>query len=185
MLHNHDLDQAEGHDPYYEDPEEHHYVIKGPEEVDRLLHFVLQEKEYGGHREAGDFLVAYQVDFACWLSYPESGSPVWNDPGEKNARIAIIVYDRDSLRLIHNLQVWVTVLDEHGYVVGTNHHPFLFRPGHNQYGADWELPGDGKYTLRVRIEAPDSLRRLDGERYTSPVSAEFHNVEISCGHKVS
>ena len=168
-----------------EDPNEHHYVLKSREEVDRLLDFVLQEKEFGGHREAGDYLVAYQVDLACWLSYPETGSPVYHNPGEKNARIAIAIYDRDSLHMVHGLQVWVTVLDEHGNEVGTAQHPFLYRPGRNQYGSDWQLPGDGKYNLRVRIEAPDSLRRWNGQPYSSPVDVEFHSVEICTGHKVS
>lgn len=168
---------------WQDDPEgghpERHFVLKGQEEFDRLLHFALLGENFSGHKVAGDFFVAFKVDFACWLSYPEVGSPIWNNPGKNNARIAIGVYDRADLHLVHGLNINVTVLDSRGGVVGAKEHPFLYRPHHNLYGANWQLPGDGKYTLRIRIEA------TPGMGYTSPVTVDFHDVEICTGHMVS
>ncbi|HEY3345678.1 MAG TPA: hypothetical protein VGJ97_12160 [Anaerolineaceae bacterium] len=161
------------------------FVLRDQDDFERLLHYALQEEAYDGHKVAGDFLVAYKADFACWLSYPQTGSPIWNQPGRNNARISIAVFDRDDLHMVHDLTVCVTVIDEAGNLVGTNPHPFLYRPHHHQYGANWELPGDGRYTLRVQIEAPAFLSASSGKPYASPVTVDFPNVEVCTGHMVS
>jgi hypothetical protein len=170
-----------GHD--WED--DRHFVLKSQDDFGRLLQFALQEQEFAGHKVAGDFLIAYKADFACWLSYPQTGSPIWNHPGKNNARISIGVYDRYDLHMIHDLDVTVTVFDEQGHAVGTQKHPFLFRPHHNQYGENWQLPGDGKYTLQVRIDVPETLRHWEGKEYSSPVIVAFPNVDVCTGHMVS
>lgn len=45
--------------------------------------------------------------------------------------------------------------------------------------------GDGEYTLRVRIEAPDFGRhdRKNGRRYAEEVETEFSGVKIKTGQK--
>ncbi len=169
----------------YDRDEDRHLILNDPEKFERLLHFALEEQEFAGHKVAGDFLIAYKADFACWLSYPETGSPIWNSPGKNNARISIGVFDRDNLHLVHGLDVTVTVFDERGNPVGTQKHPFLYRPHHNQYGENWQLPGDGKYTIQVRIEVPENHHRWESKTYTSPVTAVFPNVEVCTGHMVS
>jgi hypothetical protein len=176
------------HEPLHieRDPDdERRFVLRDQEGFDRLLHFVLEEEEYTGHKVAGDFLIAYKADFACWLSYPQTGSPIWNKPGKNNARLSIGVFDRVDLHLVHGLNVTVTVYDERGVTVGTKQHPFLYRPHHNQYGENWELPGDGRYTFHVRIEVPENHHHWEGRSYASPVEVIFPNVEVCTGHMVS
>jgi hypothetical protein len=173
------------HDSGEYDADHKRFVLNDQDDFERLLNYAMREEEFSGHKVTGDFLVAYKADFACWLSYPQTSSPIWNKPGKDNARISISVFDRTNLEMLHDLSVSVTVLDERGAVVGIKPHPFLYRPHHNQYGANWELPGDGKYTLRVHIETPAYLRAWDGQPYPSPVTVEFANVEVCTGHMIS
>lgn len=176
-LHFEDQDQSER--------DNRRFILRDQDDFERLLHYAMRDEEFSGQKVAGDFLVAYKADFACWLSYPQTGSPIWNQPGRNNARISIAVFDRDDLHMVQDLDVCVTVLDEHGNRVGENPHPFLYRPHHHQYGANWELPGDGKYTLRVQLDAPPYLYGRNGKPYTTPVTVEFPNVEVCTGHMVS
>jgi hypothetical protein len=49
-------------------------------------------------------------------------------------------------------------------------HPWIYH-----YGRNWEVPGEGDYTVHVRIEAPTFMRHdhENGKRYAKPVEVAF------------
>jgi uncharacterized protein involved in high-affinity Fe2+ transport len=71
--------------------------------------------------------------------------------------------------------------------MGTHQVPFLWHPWLYHYGRNWQLPGDGEYTMRVRINAPTFMRHdpENGIRYAEPVEVEFDSVKIETGVKKS
>ena len=49
------------------------------------------------------------------------------------------------------------------------------------------MPGDGVYSLRVRVEAPDFPRhdKINGKLYAEPANVTFDSVTIKTGQKKS
>jgi hypothetical protein len=131
--------------------------------------------------------VGYKVDFGKKLQYSEGGNLIWKKIGDENAHIGITVHDTEDLNFIQGLTVTVSIYDDQGNLVGNEIHPFYHRPWLLNYGLNWTLPGDGRYTLHVCIDFPEYLRHgwstLD--RPQGRLEVDFKDVEIKTGQKIS
>ncbi len=145
------------------------------------------EAHAGGQQTVGDYIVGYAVESAEGLWHPRGGKLEWVEPTEENAHIEIAVRDAADGRFIPALDVRLTVLDAEGREVGTHRQPYLWHPWLYHYGRNWTVPGDGRYTLRVHIAAPEFARHdhVNGNRYADPVNVEFRDVSIKTGQKRS
>lgn len=150
-----------------------------------LNHMANEEADDGGMQKAGDYVVAYAVEKAEGMYRMENGELTWQAPDGTNCHIEVTVCDAADGRFIPMLSITATLLDENNVEVGTEIQPFVWHPWLYHYGRNWEVPSDGTYTLRVRIEAPDFPRhdKKNGERYAEPVEVEFPGVEIKTGQK--
>lgn len=154
--------------------------------MERAARFMMyEEADDGGETHAGDFLVGYAVESAEGLYQLKHGKLEWQPPTSENCHIEIAVRDAADGRFIPGLEVRLTVLDAGGSEVGTHAQPFLWHPWLFHYGRNWQVPGDGEYTLRVRIEPPTFHRhdKKNGLRYAEPVEVEFRGVQIRTGQK--
>ncbi len=153
----------------------------------KALENMANKEAHGETKAAGNFQVSYAVEKAEGMYHKMDGSLIWKEPDQENAHIEIAVQDGADLRFIPGLNVSVTVLDNAGKEIGAHQQPFLWHPWLFHYGRNWELPGDGEYTLRVHIDAPDFMRhdKKNGQRYSNPVDVEFKNVKIKTGQKKS
>ena len=151
------------------------------------MDFIIQRHCYEGQKVQGNFLIAYSLEFARNLTYSSEGDLQFQKLNGENAYICIAVHDAADLHFIKKLAVRVTVLDQKGFVTGSFNHPLIERPDFYHYGRNWNLPGDGKYTLRVRIEVPDGVESDENSVQVSslPVEVEFKNVDIKTGQKLS
>ena len=146
-----------------------------------------QHEAHGAAQQAGDYLIGYAVEDAEGMYVMEGGALVWHNPTDENAHLEIVVQDAADKRFIPGLAVYATLVDRQGKEIGTHRQPFLWHPWLFHYGRNWALPGDGEYTLRVRVEAPDFMRhdKENGRRYEQSVQVEFRNVRIETGRKIS
>jgi len=154
---------------------------------DEAFDYIIQKAFYGGHKIEGGYLIAYSIEYARNLIYPGEGDPQWQDLREENAHIGIAVHDETDLHFIKGLSVNVTVIEQSGILIGSFNHPLLERPNLYHYGRNWKLPGDGIYTLRVKVETPEFMTRdeINEKAYSTPVEVEFKNVTIKTGQKIS
>jgi uncharacterized protein involved in high-affinity Fe2+ transport len=115
------------------------------------------------------------------------GQLEWHEPADENAHVEVVVRDAADGRFIPGLTVYTTLLDSSGQAIGTHQQPFLWHPWLYHYGRNWRVPGDGSYTLRVRIEPPDFMRhdKINGNRFIEPIEVEFRDVTIRTGQKRS
>jgi hypothetical protein len=150
-----------------------------------LKHMTGDVAEDGREAPAGEYLVGYAVEEAEGLYRLKDGRLQWEESGEENAHIEVSVRDAADGRFVPALTVHATLIDDQGDEIGTHHQEFLWHPYLYHYGRNWKVPGDGEYTLRVRIERPDFPRhdKVNGRRYTEPVEAEFQHVRIKTGRK--
>ena len=146
-----------------------------------------EEAHDGGEARAGDYRVGYAVEEAEGLYQLQNGRLEWQQPTTENVHIEIAVRDAADGRFIPGLNVTLTVVDSEGNEVGTHPQPFLWHPWLFHYGRNWHVPGDGQYTLRVHIDAPNFARhdKKNGLRYAEPVEVEFQGVDIETGQKKS
>lgn len=65
--------------------------------------------------------------------------------------------------------------------------PFLWHPYLYHCGTNARVPGEGPYTVRVRIEPAAFMRQdpVNGKRYERPVEAVFEDRRFTPGHKPS
>ena len=153
----------------------------------RILRHMLEEvADAGAEVATGDYLIAFAVEKAEGMYVPDGGEGfVWRPPREENAHFEISVRDRADGRLIPALDVTLTVSDAEGREIGTHKMPLLWHPYLYHYGRNWRLPGDGRYTLRVRFPAPQFHRhdRKNGSRFAQGADVTFRDVEIKTGRE--
>jgi hypothetical protein len=167
---------------YWNDPTPKNKAKNLDEIAREIVDYSFQKDAYQGHRIEGDYLVAYVVDKARWLQYHKDGIPVVEKPRHENAYIGIAVHRASDFRFIKNLKVVLTVFDEYGRALGSQEQVYHPRPGLHHYGRNWSLPGDGSYTLRVRIDALD----IKGDPISPAiVDVEFPHVMIHTGQLIS
>ena len=159
---------------------------KSREEITReIVDYSFQKDIYQGHRTEGAYLIAYITEYARRFQYLKKGEMVDKKPKNENAYIGIAVHNASDLHFIKKLTVNVTVIDKNGNVIGKKQHLLHQRPGLLHYGMNWTLPGDGLYTLRVRIDTAE----LKSEGTTEDnlpqgfVEVEFPHVMIQTGKK--
>lgn len=150
--------------------------------VKALEHMVEDVADGGGETRAGHYVVGYAFEEAEGMYRLDDGELVWHDP-DGNIHLEISVRDAGDDRFIPGLNVFLTLLDDHGEQVGTERMPFLWHPWLYHYGKNWTIPGPGSYTLRVRIEPPEFMRHdeKNGRRYPSEVVVEFPDVALETG----
>lgn len=153
----------------------------------RAVRHMTEKEAHGAEQQAGDYLVGYAVEDAEGMYHLEGGDLVWHNPQDENAHIEIVVRDAADGRFIPGLRVHVTVVDQGGHELGTHQQELLWHPWLYHYGRNWRLPGDGAYTLRVRIDPATFMRhdRTNGRRFSQPVAVEFTDVTIKTGQKLS
>ncbi len=148
-------------------------------------HMSREVAQRGRARRAGDYTIGYAVEEAEGMYHFENGLLRWEEPAEgENLHVEVVVMDGADGRFLPGLEVFVTLFDAEGHEIGTHAQPFLWHPYLFHYGRNWRLPGDGEYTIRIRVEPPRFMRhdRVNGVRYTEPVVVEFTGVEVKTGH---
>jgi len=158
---------------------------KQGESYQKAVDHMTQQEAHGAQQRAGDYLVGYAVEKAEGMYQRQGGELVWQEPQDENVHIEITVQDNGDLRFIPGLTITVTVIDPTGNNLGTHTQPFLWHPWLFHYGRNWKLPGDGTYTLRVQIDAPNFMRhdKINGQRFSDPVTVEFSALEVKTGQK--
>jgi hypothetical protein len=153
--------------------------------LQRALDAMTRMDAHSAPKRAGDYEVICIAEDAEGMYIMRDGRLEWQEPQAENAHIEIGVRDGADGRFIPGLTVYVTLLDGNGKEIGTHQQPFLWHPWLYHYGRNWQAPGDGAYTVRVRIEAPDFPRhdKINGKRFAEPVEVEFAGVKIKTGQK--
>ena len=155
---------------------------QGAAYVEALEHMMEDVADGGGQKRAGEYVVGFAHEEAEGM-YSRTGDGLeWQEP-DGNIHIEISVRDGSDDRFVPGLSVSLTLIDADGNEVGTEEMPFLWHPWLYHYGRNWTIPGEGRYTLRVRIEPPSFMRHDEenGKRYADPVTVEFEDVELETG----
>lgn len=150
--------------------------------VKALEHMAGEVADGGGSAHAGPYIVAFAHEEAEGMYRRQNGELVWMEP-DGNIHMEISVRDAGDDRFVPGLDVQLRIRNEDGAEVGTESMPFLWHPWLYHYGKNWTIPGDGTYTLKVRIEAPEFMRHdeKNGKRYPDEVTVEFADVELETG----
>lgn len=151
------------------------------------LQHMIEKEAQGSTTRAGEYVVAYAIEDAEGLYVMQNGRLTWREPEQENAHIEIAVMDGADGRFVPGLSVHVTLTDGTGQEVGTHRQEFYWHPWLYHYGRNWTVPGDGLYTLRVRIDPPTFPRhdKINGQRFAEPVEVVFPEVKIETGQKKS
>ena len=150
----------------------------------RALHLMTGRiADDGGEQRAGDYLIGYAVERAEGMYRWTGGGVEWVEAGEDNCHVEVSVRDAGDGRFVPDCAVSVTLTAADGTELGTHEQPMLWHPMLYHYGRNWRVPGDGEYSLRVRVEPPTFMRHdeVNGRRFLEPAEVEFHRVRITTG----
>ena len=150
-----------------------------------LEHMANEEADTGNMKAAGNYMVAFAAEEAEGMYMMKNGSLEWQEPEDENIHIEVTAFDAADGRFIPGLTVYATLIDSKGNQVGRHQQPFLWHPWLYHYGRNWKIPGDGEYTIKVEIEAPDFPRhdKKNGKRFAEKVEVTFDNVKLETGQK--
>ncbi|MDQ2081105.1 iron transporter [Xanthobacteraceae bacterium Astr-EGSB] len=148
-----------------------------------LRHMIDEVADTGDEIASGDYLIGFAAEKAEGMYLPRDGRLEWREPEDENVHLEVAVRDHADGRLIPGLDVRVTVTDEDGQEIGTHEHPLLWHPYLYHYGRNWHIPRAGRYSLRVRFEAPRFARhdRKNGCRLSEGADVTFDNVMLQTG----
>jgi hypothetical protein len=147
-------------------------------------HMVRDVAQRGALQRVGDYTIGYAVEKAEGMYRMRDGRLAWEEPDAwENLHIEVVVMDGEDGRFLPGLEVTATMLDGDGREIGAHRQPFLWHPYLFHYGRNWHLPGDGEYTLRIRVEPPAFPRhdKVNGNRYAEAAEAEFGGVRVRTG----
>ncbi len=152
-----------------------------------LESMVAKVADDGQEQRIQDYIVTYVLEPAEGVYELIDEEWHWREPQDENIYLHISVRDASDQRFIPGLCIYATLSDSAGNIIGIRRQPFVWHPWLYHYGGNWQVPRDGTYTLKVRIEAP-TFRRRDkscGRRYQETLEIDFHQVKIDTGHKFS
>ena len=138
----------------------------------------------GDMTEAGDFRVAFAQEEAEGMYHlRDEGDLEWVEPDDENCHLEVAVADADDGRFVPELDVEATLVPEDGDEVGPVEVPYVWHPGLHHYGVNLSVPGDGTYTIRIRVDSPTFPRHdeTNGDRYAESVEVEFEDVGVETG----
>lgn len=158
---------------------------EGEAYVTSLDYMVDEVADSGAKKRAGEYVVGFAQERAEGMYHLKNGALEWLEPTTENCHIEIAVLDAADQRFIPYLDIEVTVADEADTTVTTFSPKFLWHPGLYHYGQDIRIPGDGVYSLHVKIAPPTFPRhdKVNGKRYAAPVEVVFENVQLKTGQE--
>ncbi len=138
--------------------------------------------ERGGETESGDWTVSYIVEGAEPWFESHDGSEHFRKPaaGETH-HIEIIPTETETGRIVPDVPITLQVVDADGKVVDEKQLHFLYSTFFH-YANNFEVPEDGKYTLRATLGEPTFARHGDeGEKpaLAEGTEVEFKDVELT------
>lgn len=160
---------------------------QGAAMTDTVRHMIDRIAKGGGEQSIGDYLVAYAYEDPEGLYRWRNGSLEWEEPGDANVHLEIVVRDIADGRFVYGAGVRVAIEDSDGRGVGSHELPFLWHPSLPHYGANIRVPRSGTYALRVRVDPPTYARhdRLNGRRFITPTEVTFRQVRLDTADRGS
>ncbi len=157
--------------------------------VDLPLAGVLRDPDASGSQvRSGDYKVAVVVQRARGAWEDRAGKLTFTSPDSDIGPIAhidVMVRDATSGRLVPDLNVRATILDSRKRAIDTYSMPFMWHPWMNHYGLNVPVPGSGRYTVRIRADAP-AFRRYGSsalKKFNKAIDAEVRGVRFLTAEK--
>ncbi|MEO8946269.1 MAG: hypothetical protein ABI338_07200 [Gemmatimonadaceae bacterium] len=152
--------------------------------VDRPLAGLLRDPDASGAQvRAGEYRIAVVVDHARgdWEDHGGTLSFISPDSDAKPImHMGVLVRDAVSGRLIPGLRVRATIINSRRKVIGTYPLDFTWHPWVSHYGVNVPVPGVGRYTIRVRADAPVFRRYGSGalKQFNKPIDVDVRGVRF-------
>ena len=157
--------------------------------IDRPLADLMRNPDASGSQvRSGAYRIAVVVQRARGDWEVRDGKLIFIEPDSAIGPIAhmdVIVRDAASGRLVPRLSVRATILDSRRRVIDTYTMPFMWHPWMSHYGLNVPVPGKGRYTVRVRAEAP-AFRRYGSlalGKFNKAIDADVRGVRFVTAEK--
>lgn len=157
--------------------------------VDRPLVAMLRGPEASGAQvRSGDYIVAAMLQPARGYWNTRGGKLNYSSPNNSVGPVAhldVSIRDAVTGRFLPGLTVRATILNSRKKEIDTYAMPFMWHPWMNHYGLNVPSPGSGRYTIRVRAEAP-AFRRYGStalRKFNRPVDVEIRDVRFATTEK--
>lgn len=144
-------------------------------------------KNMDNHAEktVDDYIISLASEEAEGTYQLKNGKLEWHVPKKEfNTHLEIVVRDKKDQRFIPGLNIKAKVFNEKDELVVEKDCPFLWHPFLYHYGAMFEIPKEGKYTVEVSFPAPEFHRHdeIKGKRYEKGVQIRIP-IEMETGRE--
>jgi len=152
--------------------------------IDRSLTEMLRRADVSGSQvRSGDYKVALTVQAARGAWDDRNGELRYESPNNNIGPVAhldVSIRDAVTGRFIPGLEVRATILDSRKREIDTYLMPFMWHPWMNHYGLNVPVPGKGRYTVRIRADAP-AFRRFGNtalRKFNKVIDVTVRNVRF-------
>jgi uncharacterized protein involved in high-affinity Fe2+ transport len=153
--------------------------------IDRPITEMLRSADVSGSQvRSGDYKVAVVVQGARGAWEAHDGDLSYESPSANIGPVAhldVSIRDAVTGRFVPGLKVRATILDSRKREIDTYSAPFMWHPWMNHYGLNVPVPGKGRYTVRVRADAP-AFRRFGStalRKFNKAVDVTVRNVRFN------
>ncbi len=157
--------------------------------VDRPLVAMLRGADANGAQvRSGDYIVAVLLQPARGYWTTRRGKLDYNSANSSVGPVAhldVSIRDAVTGRFLSGLTVRATILNSRKKEIDTYAMPFMWHPWMSHYGLNVPSPGLGRYTIRVRAEAP-TFRRYGStalRKFNKPIDVEIRGVRFVATEK--
>lgn len=147
---------------------------------DALQHAARLAAGDSGECRTGDYWITYLLDLPRRIHTWAEGNPLWQEPKGANLYVGIAVRDATDGRFVPAASIEVTLIDQRGTVVGAGEHALVLDPLAHQYGRNWQVQGEGPYSIRVRVQPPTRVQAA-ADQAMAPIEVEFCDLNVALG----
>ena len=146
--------------------------------AEEALHYLINHAE-GAEMSAGSYQIGFVVEQPKdWYKVEDGNDNFYSADG--NIFLSIAVRDGYDGRIVPGLEVKAQLLKPDSTVVVEKQLNFGIHPLLNRYGANFDLPEDGNYIVKIEVEPARFWRHdpVNGDRYTGKAVAIFDQRQL-------
>ena len=134
----------------------------------------------GAEMSAGPYQIGYFVESPKSWYQVQNGNDEFYEP-DGNIFLSVAIRDGYDGRIVPGLEVKGQILTSDSSLVDQEVLDFGIHPLLNRYGANFEIPEEGNYVIKIEVDPAQFWRHdpVNGDRYSGKTIAVFNSKNIS------
>ena len=119
----------------------------------------MRQETVNATTEVDDYIITIAFENAEGMYMLHNNDLTWEIPApEENLHVEVVVQDKQDQRFIPGLEIYCSLFNTAGKLIGEKRQPFIWHTFLWHYGINWTIPKEGDYIAQVKILQPKFCR---------------------------